>query len=192
MPQVGVDAITVGAQMVGALQTIVSRKLAPDAGGVVSVTEFITDGQRNVLPGHATLKGDVRTRHPKDRKAVEGFMRQIAKGVGAAHDVAVEVTFNTEFVEVINASIPTQAVYTAAQSAGLELIRERPPMSFSEDFAHLSNAVDGCFLLMGNGEHGPNAQPLHSSDYDFNDDLLPIGASFWVELVRDRLPLKNI
>ncbi|WP_371170645.1 amidohydrolase [Aliiroseovarius sp. 2305UL8-7] len=190
MPQVGVDAITVGAEMVTALQTIVSRKLAPDAGAVVSVTEFITDGQRNVLPGHAVLKGDVRTRQPDDRKAAERFMRQIAGGIAAAHDVEVSVSFNTEFVEVINTPSPTQAVYRAADAAGLELIRERPPMSFSEDFAHLSNAVPGCFLLMGNGQDGPNGQPLHASDYDFNDALLPIGANFWVELVRDRLPAR--
>lgn len=190
MPQVGVDAITVGAEMVTALQTIVSRKLAPDAGAVVSVTEFITDGQRNVLPGQAVLKGDVRTRQPQDRKTVDRYMRQIVGGIAQAHGVEVSVTFNTEFVEVINAPEPTQAVYRAADAAGLDLIRERPPMSFSEDFAHLSNAVPGCFLLMGNGQDGPHGQPLHASDYDFNDDLLPIGANFWVELVRDRLPVR--
>ena len=191
MPQVGVDAITVGAETVTALQTIVARKLAPDAGAVVSVTEFITDGQRNVLPGQAVLKGDVRTRQPADRQAAERFMRQIAAGVAAAHGVEVRVTFNTEFVEVINAPSPTQAVYRVADTAGLDLIRERPPMSFSEDFAHLSNAVPGCFLLLGNGQDGPNGQPLHASDYDFNDALLPIGANFWVELVRDRLPARK-
>lgn len=70
MPQVGVDAITVGAELVTALQTIVARKLAPGAGVVVSVTEFVTDGQRNVLPGQAVLKGDVRARAPEDRLAV--------------------------------------------------------------------------------------------------------------------------
>lgn len=78
MPHVGVDAITVGAELVLALQTIVSRKLAPGAGAVVSVTEFLTDGQRNVLPGQVVLKGDVRARLPEDRKAIAAFMRQIA------------------------------------------------------------------------------------------------------------------
>jgi len=86
MPQVGVDAITVGAEMVQAIQTIVSRKLAPGAGAVVSVTEFLTDGQRNVLPGQATLKGDARTRGPEDRTAVEMFLRQIAAGIAIAQD----------------------------------------------------------------------------------------------------------
>jgi hippurate hydrolase len=61
-------------------------------------------------------------------------------------------------------------------------------MSFSEDFAHFTAAVPGCFLLLGNGETGAHGQPLHAADYDFNDDILPIGAAFWAELVRDRLP----
>jgi hippurate hydrolase len=191
MPQVGVDAITVGAEMVLALQTIVSRKLAPGAGVVVSVTEFLTDGQRNVLPGHATLKGDVRARVPEDRQAVEGFMRQIVAGVAATHGITATMSFNTEFIETINASGPVEAVMRAAQAAGLEADGNRPPMSFSEDFAHFSAAVPGCFLLMGNGTEGPHGKPLHAADYDFNDALLPIGAAFWAELVRDRLPARK-
>ena len=189
MPQVGRDAITIGAEIVQALQTIVSRKLAPGAGVVVSVTEFLTDGQRNVLPGTATLKGDVRARMPADREEVARLMRQLAEGIGAAHGVTVSVKFNTEFIETTNAPEPTRAVVDAALSIGLEADGNREPMSFSEDFAHFSAAVPGCFLLMGNGEGGPCSQPLHSNDYDFNDDLLPIGAAFWAQLVRDRLPV---
>lgn len=188
MPQVGRDAITIGAEIVQALQTIVARKLAPGAGAVVSVTEFITDGQRNVLPGTATLKGDVRARNPEDRNTIEALMRQITEGIAAAHGVSADFDFNTEFIETINSKEPTEAVVRAAQNAGLETIPDRQPMSFSEDFAHFSAAVPGCFLLLGNGESGANGQPLHASDYDFNDALLPIGASLWVELVRDRLP----
>ena len=188
MPQVGVDAITVGAELVGALQTIVARKLAPGAGAVVSVTEFLTDGQRNVLPGRAVLKGDVRAGAPEDREKIEAFMRQISAGVATAHGVEITVDFRTEFVETINAPDPVQAVYRAGEAAGCEVIRNRPPMTFSEDFAHFAAAVPGCFLLMGNGAEGANGQPLHAADYDFNDDLLPIGAEFWVQLVRDRLP----
>ena len=188
MPQAGRDAITIGAEIVQALQTIVARKLAPGAGAVVSVTEFLTNGQRNVLPGHATLKGDARARSPEDRDQIEAFMRQIAAGIAAAHGVEVAVDFRTEFIETINAPEPAQAVVRAAQAQGLETIPDRTPMSFSEDFAHFTAAVPGCFLLLGNGEDGPHAQPLHSSDYDFNDALLPIGASLWTALVRDRLP----
>ncbi|WP_029062998.1 amidohydrolase [Labrenzia sp. DG1229] len=191
MPQTGVDAITVASEIVLALQTIVARKLPPAAGTVVSVTEFVTDGQRNVLPGQAILKGDFRARSPEDRAAVKKFMRQISEGVASAHGVAVSVSFAAEFIETINAQEPTNAVYRAAEAAGCETVRERPPMSFSEDFAQFSNAVPGCFLLMGNGETGAHGQPLHASDYDFNDELLPIGAEFWVQLVRDRLPFRK-
>lgn len=188
MPHVGVDAITVGAEMVLALQTIVSRKLAPSTGAVFSVTEFLTDGQRNVLPGQAILKGDTRARMPEDREQIERFMRQIAAGVAATHGVRVDVNFATEFIETINAAEPTEAVIRAALTAGLDTIPDRPPMSFSEDFAHFCAAVPGCFLLLGNGESGPHAQPLHADDYDFNDALLPIGTDLWTCIVRDRLP----
>ena len=188
MPQAGCDLITVGAELVLALQTIVSRKLSPGTGAVVSVTEFRTDGQRNVLPGTVTLKGEVRARCPEDRNNVEIFMRQIAEGVATAHRVAVNVDFRTEFIETINAEGPTEAVMRAARSAGLDIILDRQPMSFSEDFAHFAAAVPSCFLLLGNGEVGAHGQPLHSNDYDFNDDVLPIGVAFWTELVRDRLP----
>ncbi|MXW86494.1 MAG: amidohydrolase [Boseongicola sp. SB0667_bin_21] len=191
MPQTGRDSITVGAELVLALQTIVSRKLSPGSGAVVSVTEFQTDGQRNVLPGRVTLKGDVRARCPEDRKNVEVFMRQIAEGVAAAHRVSVNVDFRTEFIETINAEGPAEAVIRAARSAGLDIAPDRQPMSFSEDFAHFSAAVPGCLLLLGNGEVGAHGQPLHSDDYDFNDEVLPIGVAFWTELVRDRLPTQK-
>lgn len=187
MPQAGVDAITVGAELVQALQTIVSRKLAPSAGAVVSVTEFLTDGQRNVLPGTATLKGDVRARSPQDRAAIEKFMRQISQGIAAAHGVEITMDFATVFIETVNAEAPTDAVVRSARAAGIDVIPDRTPMSFSEDFAHFAAAVPGCFLLMGNGETGPTGQPLHAADYDFNDALLPIGAEFWGRLVQDRL-----
>jgi len=187
MPQAGRDAITIGAEIVRTLQTIVSRKLAPGAGAVVSVTEFLTDGQRNVLPGTAVLKGDARARNPKDREEIEQYMRQIADGAAVTHSVSIEVDFNTEFIETINADEPTEAVVRAASSFGLEIIPDREPMSFSEDFAHFSAAVPGCFMLLGNGENGSHGQPLHSNDYDFNDDLLEIGSKLWVELVKDRL-----
>jgi len=188
MPHTGVDAITVGAELVGTLQTIVSRKLPAGAGVVVSVTEFITDGQRNVLPGSVVLKGDVRAPLPEYRDAVEKFMRQIADGAAASHAVEIEVSFQPEFIETINAPEPTEAAARVAASSGLTTVPDREAMSFSEDFAHFCEAVPGCFMLLGNGQSGAHAQPLHAADYDFNDALLPLGAAFWLQLVQDRLP----
>ena len=190
-PQGTVDSIVIASYLIQALQTIVSRKLAPGAGAVVSVTEFLTDGQRNVLPGTAQLKGDVRARSREDRRKVEEFMQQIIEGISAAHGVSSDFSFKTEFIETINSDAPTMAATGVAQSLGLETIGDREPMSFSEDFAHFNAAVPGCFLLLGNGENGRFARPLHANNYDFNDALLPIGAKFWAKLVQDRLPMNK-
>lgn len=187
MPHVGTDALTVGAEMVMALQTVVARKMPPGSGAVLSVTEFLSDGQRNVLAGEAILKGDVRAQAPQDRAVIETHMRRLVEGIAAAHGVAVEMRFATEFIETFNDPVPVEAVYRVAEAEKLDLLRDRDPMSFSEDFAHFSAVVPGCFLLLGNGETGPTGQPLHSDTYDFNDALLPIGARFWAALVRDRL-----
>ena len=185
MPQVGQDTITIGAEMVQALQTIISRRIASGSGAVVSVTEFISNGQRNVLPGETILKGDVRTRQPEARKKIEIYLNQIASGIASAHNIEIEVSFETEFIETINHIKPTEAVLKTAKKSGLKITNCKP-MSFSEDFSHFSNAVPGCFFLLGNGIRGANNKPLHSSDYDFNDALLPIGADFWTNLAKNR------
>ena len=190
MPQLGRDTITIGAEVVQTLQTIISRKLASGSGAVVSVTEFISDGQRNVLPGETILKGDVRTRLPDDRKKIELYLNQIASGVASAHDIDIDVFFKTEFVETINHPIPTEAVLKTAKRIGLKA-NECEPMSFSEDFSHFSNSVPGCFFLLGNGTDGANNKPLHSNDYDFNDALLPIGSDFWASLAKNRLSMEG-
>ena len=186
MPQLGRDTITIGAEIVQTIQTIISRKISSGSGAVVSVTEFISDGQRNVLSGETILKGDVRTRQIDDRKKIEIYLNQIAEGIATAHDIKIEVTFETEFIETINHIKPTKAVLKTAKNSGLK-VTNCEPMSFSEDFAHFSNAVPGCFFLLGNGIIGANNKPLHSSDYDFNDDLLSIGSDFWASLAKNRL-----
>ncbi|MDE2772195.1 MAG: amidohydrolase [Gemmatimonadota bacterium] len=187
MPQVGVDAILVGAEVVQALQSIVARKVVPGSGIVVSVTEFITDGARNVLPGNAQLKGDFRARTPADRELVSGLIRQICAGVAQIHRVDIAVDIRTTFVETINAAEQTRAAMQAATNSGFETRPDRHPMSFSEDFAHFAAACPGCFILMGNGTEGSHGQPLHASDYDFNDQALTLGAAFWACLVHERL-----
>jgi hippurate hydrolase len=186
LPHMGVDAIVVGADIVGALQTIVSRKLNPGLNGVVSVTEFETDGKRNVLPGRAVLKGDARALTPEINNVIETRMRQIVDGVCLAHGVQGRVRYNTIFPAVINDSVAVQnAVAAAAQIGAVDGTCE--PKLFSEDFAHFAKARPGCFMLMGNGVEGCHARPLHSADYDFNDAALPIGAAYWVALVEQEL-----
>lgn len=188
MPHTGRDALTVAASLIGDLQAIVSRRMSPGSGAVLSVTECVTDGQRNVLPGHAVVKGDVRARSPEDRDEIKVLMQQMVDGVAAAYGVSATFSFKTEFIETVNAAEPVDAVAVAAQAQGIPCDPNGPPMSFSEDFAHFANRVPACFLLMGNGE---DSAPLHAPTFDFNDAALPIGAAFWAELVRQRLPLSS-
>lgn len=189
MPHMGVDAITVGAEIVGALQTIVSRKLNPGLNGVVSITEFETNGRRNVLPGSATLRGDARALSPDINQAIEMHMRRIVDGICAAHGVTATVSYDTIFPATINAPGTTRSAVRAAQAlVGVDAVDgDCPPKLFSEDFAHLANARPGCFMLMGNGTDGAHAKALHSSDYDFNDAALVPGSSYWVTLVEQQL-----
>ncbi len=194
LPHMGVDAILVGTEIVQSLQTIVSRKLNPSLNGVVSVTEFITDGRRNVLPGTATFRGDARALSPEVNETIEACMRQLVDGICSAHGVTAEVQYDTVFPSVINTFAPVRA----AQRAAVEVVGSKAvesdcePKLFSEDFAHLAKVRPGCFLLMGNGTQGANAKPLHASDYDFNDEALPVGSSFWVKLVEQELSKKVI
>lgn len=187
LPHMGADAITIGAEIVGALQTIVSRKLDPAQNGVVSVTGFETDGKRNVLPGRATLTGDARALTPEVNANIESAMRRIVSGICAAHEVSGHVAYDTIFRPTINAARPVATATAAAQAIGAEMDAACPPKLFSEDFAEMAATRPGCFVLMGNGTEGSHARPLHSADYDFNDAALAHGAAFWVVVARAEL-----
>uniref|UniRef100_UPI003B52F0BC M20 aminoacylase family protein n=1 Tax=Roseovarius indicus TaxID=540747 RepID=UPI003B52F0BC len=187
LPHMGVDAITVGAEMVGALQTIVSRKLDPALNGVVSVTGFETDGARNVLPGKAWLTGDCRALTPEVNDRIETAMRRIVDGICAAHEVGATVSYETIFPPTINDADAVKAAAQAAESIADKVDADCAPKLFSEDFAHMAAAVPGAFLLLGNGTEGSHARPLHSADYDFNDAALETGRALWVALVKQEL-----
>ena len=186
LPHMGADAITIGAELVTALQTIVSRKLDPAQNGVVSVTEFIADGTKNVLPGTAQIKGDARALTPQTTEAIERHMRQIVDGICAAHGVQGDVTFETGFRPTLNAPDAVRAATAAASRIG-DTDGDCQPKLFSEDFASLAASCPGCFILMGNGTEGAHARPLHSADYDFNDAALVPGSSYWVTLAQQQL-----
>ncbi len=192
MPHVGRDTISVGSEIIQSLQNIISKKLAPGSGSVLSVTEFTSDGARNVLPGNSLIKGDVRSRNKEDRLEIKRLMIRIVEGISDAHEITGEVSFETEFVETINSNDQTEIVIAVAEELGLSLDRNCEPMSFSEDFAHFANVVPGCFFLLGNGQTGCVSSPLHSSSYDFNDELLPIGVKIWSRIVRKILPIAEM
>jgi amidohydrolase len=189
LPHMGVDAITVGSQIAVSLQTIVSRKLNPADNGIVSITEFIADGKKNVLPGKVIIKGDARALSKETSALIEKNMRQIVKGICEAHGVKAEVSYQTTIIPTFNSSQQTEAAIRVARNVFGDENTDGDclPRLFSEDFAIMSDVKPGCFVLMGNGTKGSHAKPLHARDYDFNDELLVIGSSYWTELVEQQL-----
>ena len=189
LPHMTKDAITIGSQIISALQTIVSRKLNPVEKGVVSVTEFITDGKKNILPGNGLIKGDARALSDKSNEIIEKNMRQLVKGICEVHGIAYEVSYKTACPVTFNESKQAES----ATKAAMTLLGEKnsngncEPRLFSEDFSIMSAAKPGCFVLMGNGTSGSHSKPLHASNYDFNDELLVIGSSYWAELAEQQL-----
>ena len=184
LPHMGVDAILVGSQLVTALQAIVSRNLDPARNGVVSITEFIADGRRNVLAGSAVLKGDARALGDDTNAGIEAAMRRICAGMAATHGVDISVSYETVFPTLRNNHEAVDLAVTAARGvAGPDRVNPAcDPKLFSEDFAHMARAVPACFMLIGNGTDGPAARPLHASDYDFNDAILGPGAAYITRL----------
>jgi len=191
LPHMSKDTITIGSQIILALQTIVSRKLDPVAAGVVSVTEFITDGKKNVLPGNGLIKGDARAFSQDTNTMIEKNMRQLVEGICNSFGVSAEVKYETTCPITFNQ--PKQS--DAATKAAITLLGEDKcngdidPRPFSEDFSIMSENTPGCFVLMGNGTSGSYGRPLHSADYDFNDELLVKGSSYWVELAEQQLKI---
>jgi len=189
LPHMTKDTITIGSQIISALQTIVSRNLDPVEKGVVSVTEFITDGKKNILPGNGLIKGDARALSDKSNEIIQTNIRQLVKGVCDAHGIAYEVSYKTTCPVTFNESQQAES----ATKAAITLLGEEnsngdcEPRLFSEDFSIMSTAKPGCFVLMGNGTTGSYSKPLHASTYDFNDELLVIGSSYWTELAEQQL-----
>jgi len=189
LPHMTKDTITIGSQIISALQTIVSRKLDPVEKGVVSVTEFITDGKKNILAGNGLIKGDARALSDKSNEIIEKNMRQLVRGICDVHGIPYEVSYKTTCPVTFNESKQAES----ATKAAMTLLGEEnsngncEPRLFSEDFSIMSAAKPGCFILMGNGTTGSHSKPLHASNYDFNDELLVIGSSYWAELAEQQL-----
>ncbi|PBC23533.1 MULTISPECIES: M20 aminoacylase family protein [unclassified Mesorhizobium] len=185
-PHSGNETLVAACALVTNLQTIVSRRLSPADIAVVSVTELITDGTRNALPGLARILGDTRSFRPEVSAAIERQMRTIAEGTAAAYNIAAEVHYTREFVPLHNDAELVEAAFAAAKKifdpGNVAVARE--PMTASEDFARFLDHVPGCFVFLGNGEA---SAPLHNSSYDFNDDGLVFGASFHAAIARQRL-----
>lgn len=185
-PHSGNETLVAACALVTNLQTIVSRRLSPADIAVVSVTELITDGTRNALPGLARILGDARSFRPGVSAEIERQMRIIAEGTAAAYNIAAEVNYTREFVPLHNDAELVESAFAAAKNVfepgNIAVARE--PMTASEDFARFLDRVPGCFVFLGNGEA---SAPLHNSSYDFNDDGLVFGAGFHAAIARQRL-----
>jgi amidohydrolase len=186
-PHSGNEVLVAACALVVNLQTIVARRLSPADIGVVSVTELITDGTRNALPGLARILGDARSFRPEVSAEIERQMRIITEGTALAYNVAAEVTYTREFVPLVNDPALVDEAFAAARTvfAAEAVSVAREPATGSEDFARFLDHVPGCFANIGNGEA---SAPLHNPLYDFDDRALIHGARFHTAIVRRRLP----
>ncbi len=194
IPQNAKDALTIGASIVTELQTIVSRNIDPLQGAVVSCTEFITDGAVNVIPTTVTIKGDTRSFLPEVSELIETRMREIVRGICIAHGAEHEVGYDRVFLSTVNAPEPARlAAEAAAQTVGADNVNSAcSPMMASEDFGAMLREVPGCYAFIGNkGPDGKGATMLHNASYDFNDDIIASGVSYWTNLVATTLPTTN-
>ncbi|MCZ4279608.1 M20 family metallopeptidase [Kiloniella laminariae] len=190
LPHLGIDPILIGAEVVTALQSVISRTFNPTENGVLSVTDFATNGLRNVIPDQVTLRGDTRSFSPDVQDLIERTMQRIVAGICAAYGADHSFSYSREFVATINSPAEAEIALAVAQElVGTDkVIKNGKAIMASEDFGHMLQHKPGCYLLLGNGAEGPGAVGLHSPDYDFNDELLPVGAAFWSRLVARQLP----
>jgi len=189
-PHMGIDPIVIGAQVVLALQTIVSRTLDPGAQAVVSCTEFITDGIRNAIPSNVVIKGDTRSYDPEVQKMLATRMREISEGICRMHGAECEFSYTHEFEPTVNWAecVPTAVAAATAIVGAQNVDANVMPMMASEDFGAFLKVVPGAFVFLGNGAEGePGGTPLHNGSYDFNDAVLATGARYFAEIVRLRL-----
>lgn len=188
-PHLGIDPIPVAAQIVNALQTIVSRKVDPIDTAVVSCCS-ITAGRYetpNVIPHEAKLSGTVRTFMPQTRKDVEHHMRAMITGIAEANGLTAEITYKALIPAVINAKEPAESAMACARERfGAESVTEMKPMMSSEDFAEYLQLIPGTIMRVGirDDEHTVS---LHHQAFDFNDEVLPATGTLLAAMAKKRL-----
>lgn len=188
MPHLGDDPLVASGALVQALQTVVSRATDPLDAAVVSVTEIHGGNTWNIVPEDVIVRGTCRYLRPELRDDLRCSIRRIMQGIAAAHGVTASIEFLKPIPPAVNAEQPSQhAAAAAALVVGAANVdRDLPPSMGCEDFAFMLRARPGCYLWLGNGPVG-NGCSLHSANYDFNDEILPIGASYWCRLVEHLL-----
>ncbi len=188
MPHQGIDAVVVASQIVTALQTIASRATNPLDAVVVSITQIHGGDTWNVIPNEVVLRGTCRSFTAQVQDALEPSINRIVDGVCATHGATASVHYERRYPPTVNTAAETEAAAAAAVSivGDAAVDREPTPMMGSEDFAYMLKQRPGCYIWIGNGS-GEGGCMLHNPHYDFNDEILPIGASYWAELAESIL-----
>jgi len=190
MPHLGTDPVPVACQMVQAFQTIVSRNTKPIDAAVVSVTMIHAGEATNVVPDSCELQGTVRTFSLKVLDLIEKRMRRIADHVSAAHDTQCDFEFVRNYPPTVNSKAEAEFARKVMTSiVGEQNVQDQEPTMGAEDFAYMLQAKPGAYCFIANGDgshremgHGGGPCMLHNPSYDFNDDLIPLGATYWVKL----------
>ncbi|HSB99058.1 MAG TPA: M20 aminoacylase family protein [Burkholderiaceae bacterium] len=190
MPHNGIDPVPAACQMVQAFQTIISRNKRPIDTGVISVTMIHTGEATNVIPEACVMEGTVRTFTTEVLDLIERRMKQIAEATAAAFECACEFSFTRNYPPTINHRDETEFARTVlADVVGADNVHDFEPTMGAEDFSYFLQGKPGCYFLIGNGDgahraggHGMGPCMLHNPSYDFNDELIPLGATVWVRL----------
>ena len=184
LPHLGIDPVIAAAQIATGLQTITSRNTHPLDSAVVSVTQIHGGDTWNVIPDEVVLRGTTRSFRTEVQDAMEAAIRRIAKGVASGMGASVAVRYERRYPPTVNSAPETEiAVAAAAEVVGAANVdRTLTPTMGSEDFAFMLQAKPGAYVFIGNGS-GDKVAGLHNPHYDFNDEILPIGASYWARLV---------
>jgi hippurate hydrolase len=186
MPHQGVDPVVVGSNVIIALQTLVSRTISAQDALVVSVTEFHAGEAFNVIPDSVVLRGTCRTLDTEIHHTIKDRFTRVVDGICAAHGARAEIDYQQVFPVTINAEDATDHALAAARTIAGDsrVIADAAPLMGSEDFAAMLLNVPGSYIMIGNG---PGAS-VHHPEYDFNDEILTHGASYWSTLVEQQLP----
>jgi amidohydrolase len=184
-PHFGVDTVLVGAQIVNQLQSIVARNVDPLHAAVISICMFQAGHTDNVIPQQAKLRGTARALSPKVRDLLQKRVREVVEGTARAYGAKAELTYTTGYPVLVNEERKTAfAAGVAREVAGKDKVNtDCAPLMGAEDFAFMLQERPGAFIYIGNG----NSAQLHNPAYDFNDEAIPVGTSYWVRLAETAL-----
>ena len=184
-PHLAVDTILVGAQIINQLQSVVARNVDPLEAAVVSICMFQAGHTDNVIPQHAKLRGTARSLTPEVRALLQKRVQEVVEGTAKLYGAKAEVKYSIGYPVVVNDEDRTSfAASVAREIAGNDNVdADFPPMMGAEDFAYLLQERPGAFIFVGNGD----SAGLHHPAYDFNDEAIPIGTSYWVRLTETAL-----